>query len=616
MKSTDKTRALGLYAQMLAHKFRIKLVFSNIATACTDSKTIQIGEQFKNLLGDQSTASVVFGLVAHEAMHLAMTDFEAFKSTANKSKYNSVLLKHLTNIVEDVWGEREFVKNYPGIWGDILKSNEHLIEKGLFKGPDQNETHPANVLCNWWLFEHLALHYPELPAMKQFSLEWRTLAVKTFGVQTSTKGLNHLDGIAAVCSTAEAIAYSMGLLDIFEQTLKTEQQAKPPKAAQAPSPDKEQSEASEESGEPTEKPADTGQGDEGGAIQDSQGSAGQSSDSQELEDEKDKTGSQDGNDKNQPANASTKQEGQIPSVSSSNLKALESAKDEDIKVCTDRGELLADHAKSITPRNSDDTCSVVTERPKFTVPHDETAYALSQGIARQLAGGIENVLQSETDVAVEYGRQGVRLGSSKLAQIKMGDLAVFERLELGEDLDVAVVFNIDGSGSMVCQQDATLWDKTVASTLGAAKVLGQFNIPFGIVQFSEELMVHHDLHDPQWRAAIARSPGMLSGGTCTEAGVQKSALMLLEHTAKRKICLTITDGEPNRIAASVAVANEAKAAGIECAFLFLGNEGQRFKACLEANQFSVSQVPLFAPEAEYAEKIQQALLLSTGLSIR
>lgn len=135
-------RSMLVYARLLGQAWNVDIKFGNVATACTDGKTIVLPPLD---LGSEEDAQLMEGLIDHEAgVHLRFTDFEL---GAKRLKNASGITKALANVLEDVWGERENARSKPGCARTIQRALEIMVSRGLFGGPKAG-AHVAADLVN------------------------------------------------------------------------------------------------------------------------------------------------------------------------------------------------------------------------------------------------------------------------------------------------------------------------------------------------------------------------------------------------------------------------------------------------------------------------------------
>lgn len=178
------TRALTLLANIIGATRGVQIVYVKDMTASTDGKTI-----FLPTLSDCATeddAVLLTGLVDHEAMHCKFTDFEFIKSNPVQLaiKKNPIIFP-LLNTFEDVWGEREQAKIYPGCFRNIKKSVQVMIDKGLY-GASEGSSTPEYAIRNYLLQGLLARLY-ECDRLDRFAKLERNALIGFVGQELTDK---------------------------------------------------------------------------------------------------------------------------------------------------------------------------------------------------------------------------------------------------------------------------------------------------------------------------------------------------------------------------------------------------------------------------------------------
>lgn len=155
---SERARALTVLARIIGKKRGLNIVFRGGVGASTDGKTI-----FLPALSDTATESdavLLEGLLDHEAMHCRFTDFEYMEHPDRQAAYNKhPLMFPIHNILEDVWGEREQAKVYPGCFQNIKKSVEVMINLGLYGGRVETAKTAADAMRGFILHALLGRLY-------------------------------------------------------------------------------------------------------------------------------------------------------------------------------------------------------------------------------------------------------------------------------------------------------------------------------------------------------------------------------------------------------------------------------------------------------------------------
>ena len=137
------TRSLAVYARILGLSWGVDIRFDErLPTAMTDGKTIFL--PLRQQMGSQEDAILAEGLIDHEAgVHCRQTDFELGETLL---KGEPAITLAISNILEDVWGERELCALKPGCGPTIDKALDIMLRRGVFRGPDPKSEPAAHVV--------------------------------------------------------------------------------------------------------------------------------------------------------------------------------------------------------------------------------------------------------------------------------------------------------------------------------------------------------------------------------------------------------------------------------------------------------------------------------------
>lgn len=205
-------RALALYAQVLAKKFGVNIVWRQTGTAATDGKTIYVDPRYR-AIGTPAQACTLFGLIAHETGHLKLTDFSVLRQEGI-----TPLLHSIHNILEDVWMEREFAGSYPSVWSDIEASMVNMREMGLYgPPPDDHPARKAGTLFAGFVLSYaLGRHY-DLAAFRKDSDQWCEVACDRFGADLVDRAKKMIGEVDAVRNTGVAMQLARRLLALLQE---------------------------------------------------------------------------------------------------------------------------------------------------------------------------------------------------------------------------------------------------------------------------------------------------------------------------------------------------------------------------------------------------------------
>ena len=217
---SERARALTVLARIIGKKRGVNIVFRPGHGASTDGKTIYLPA-----LSDVATendAILLEGLLAHEAMHCRFTDFDYMALPELQETFKRhPLMFPICNILEDVWGEREQAKVYPGCFQNIKKSVDVMINLGLYGGRASLKNTAADALRGFILHELLGRLY-ENQKLKQFADAHKANLVLLVG-QKLTDDIWALSmQVDLVKSTQEAIELAKKIFVLIEDHLQSE----------------------------------------------------------------------------------------------------------------------------------------------------------------------------------------------------------------------------------------------------------------------------------------------------------------------------------------------------------------------------------------------------------
>jgi cobalamin biosynthesis protein CobT len=566
-------RALAMLASIIGRRHGIEVVFdAGVQTAATDGKKIFL--PLISDLGNDDHVALIEGLLDHEAMHVRFTDFSVKLGT-----YGPIVAT-LTNLFEDVWGEREQAVVYPGCARNIRKSMQVMIEMGLYKGPDadiSNEA-PASTLVNWLINGLLARWYG-LDELQVFTAQYRVHVDAVLGKDLADEIWTIACKVDGISSTKESQKLALSIVNLLKKKAK------------------EQS----EQGQPQQGQPQQGQSQQGQSAQ------GQSEQGQSAQGQSEQGQSAQGQPSDAPSSPSA-----LESILSATADQI-AAGDMGTRICAalasekkggrasniDAAELAVEMSGSaggqmirLRPRQKVDT--VLDERSRL---RQEAAFTASRPIAVRLGNRLEDVLQARTDSVVLHKRSGRKLSSRRTPGIALGKLDVFRNEEEGLELDTAVSLLVDASGSMSdnfegyrtgATDEGSRIVSALAVSIAAALALDKHSIPFEVACFGQ-FFVRQKSFDEPFRTLKTTYLAEYLGGTLTGCAVAKATTSLLSRPESRKVLVVITDGDPDNERTSAAMINECRMLGVEIALVFIGNDGVFFEDMLKKLDFKVSR---------------------------
>lgn len=608
-----ETRALALLARIIGRKHGLEVEFSRHAqTAYTDGKKITL--PVVSTLGTEEHAILIEGLLDHEAMHCRFTDFGVALGKMEP------IVASLTNLIEDVWGEREQGKIYPGCARNIRRSMEVMIRLGWYRGPvDGVQESPPSAMTNFLVNGLLARLY-QSPELEAFATKYRALLSGMVGERLVQRIWETACKVDRVQSTLQAASLAKEIVDLLRHALPPESpQASKGKGEASPSDgadsrgtqgqgqgnDQGQSQSSSHGGENGASPSDGKQKSQAGSSVAGPDQSGTSGGSQGQQNGSDRAGESRGNAIKQILDAKPDQLA-ASDMGDRLLAALNGQGKAGSSADDDRHASLVDRVSnpgasagadvgypSVEPKLAD------SDAFRFKA-HHLAAIAMSRGIEVKLGTKLESLLEARTDSFVLHKRSGKRLEARRAARLSLGKLDVFRSVEEGDEVSTAVHFLIDCSASMLNnfagtarRTDSTPVEESrivaaAAVTYAAAQVLEKHDVPFAMACFGSR---HLSLKTFDDRWPVARKRGLTEslGGTQTDLAVMRIANDLVCRDEARRLVVLVTDGESNDDELTRVVMNEVRKLGIEFAALFIGAQGQRLQNLLQADGYKVAR---------------------------
>jgi cobalamin biosynthesis protein CobT len=581
-------RALAMLASIIGRRHGIEVVFdAGVQTAATDGKKIFL--PLISDLGNDDHVALIEGLLDHEAMHVRFTDFSVKLGT-----YGPIVAT-LTNLFEDVWGEREQAVVYPGCARNIRKSMQVMIEMGLYKGPDadiSNEA-PASILVNWLINGLLARWYG-LDELQVFTAQYRVHVDAVLGKDLADEIWTIACKVDGISSTKDSQKLALSIVNLLKKKAKEQSEQGQPEQGQP-------QQGQPQQGQPQQGQPQQGQPQQGQPQQD------QSEQDQSEQDQPQQSQSKQGQPGNVPASPSA-----LESILSASADQI-AAGDMGTRICAalasekkggrasniDPAELAVEMSGSaggqmirLRPRQKVDTA--LDERSRL---RQEAAFTASRPIAVRLGNRLEDVLQARTDSVVLHKRSGRKLSSRRTPGIALGKLDVFRNEEEGLELDTAVSLLVDASGSMSdnfegyrtgATDEGSRIVSALAVSIAAALALDKHSIPFEVACFGQFFVPQKSFDEPFSTLKTTYLAEYL-GGTLTGCAVAKATTSLLSRPESRKVLVVITDGDPDNERTSAAMINECRMLGVQIALVFIGNDGVFFEDMLKKLDFKVSR---------------------------
>jgi hypothetical protein len=430
------------------------------------------------------------GLVFHEVGHKNHSDL--------KSKPPG-LLGTMVNIIEDVWTERETIKERPGTRFNLDEVTTHYADKGGMLPTTLNEAICGKLMVHGRgkLLGQTGINVIE-PACDE-------MLDDAFGSSFIDELVKLADEIKTVDSSAKAIA----LANKVEQLVIN------------------QKEEEDGEGELTE---DGGSGSGGSPVE--AGNSG-ADPSEGDEDDQGGTGPED-----------------LPAKGAGG-KCSNTEIDEMLQQESSYGDLSEMITEEIDKMSKTLTQTVIDSTPQLPKLHRDTDFHCKMNevkaisAASRMRATMMGMLQDVKRSPESFGSSGKKIKSSKLINIGLGDPRIFSKKVEVKMLNTAVVIAIDYSGSM----SGCIWVSNPSAFAVHNALAGLRGVSACSIGFGLEDKDHNDsiaiLVGFKEKPESSRFNLGASGGTPTDTAIWCARAMLMERPEPRKILLIITDGEPD-----------------------------------------------------------------------
>jgi hypothetical protein len=525
-------------------------------------------------LGTEEHAILVEGLIDHEAMHCRFSDFEAFRGL-------SPIVASLANLLEDIWGEREQSKIYPGCSHNIRRAVKVMLRLGWFGPSTGTNESPASVMMNF-LINGLRARVYKFSEISGFADQCRSLLESMLGSDLVTQIWGAACKVDDVMSTFQAITLAKEIIALLEQSIS-------PNPAQGAN-GQEKTSNQLASGEGAAKV-------EGKSASPSLGGEVQPVDEHTCQDQ-------------MSVEEEKRKDNAIKQILDAVAGQFANGDMGDRLMAALSGEGKAgmnayqtNHAENGAGGSRPDggQSGYTDVQPKLVdrivkKQHHHAAVALSRSIEVKLGTKLESLLEARTDSFVLHKRSGHRLDSRRAPRLSVGKTDVFRKVEEDMELDTAVFMLVDCSVSMFAdfmgKNDASPQESRVVAAVAvayaAAQVLNKHDIPFGMACFGEKHLPLKSFSD-KWGSV--RQFGMTDSlcGTYTDSAVMRITADLIPRDEARKLVILVTDGEPLDHTGTLAVMNEVRMLGTEFSVLFIGTGGEQFEKKVKGDGYFVAR---------------------------
>jgi len=554
-------------ARIIGRRYGVTVVVDpNVGTAATNGKVIYIPPID---LSSNEDVELLDGLIDHEAMHCRLTDFEV--NGDNKPE------RALSNVFEDVWGELDFAKIYPGTRRSIKRAAEIMVNRGVIGQKCTEDDHPAKLLGSVLVngLRSQILGQDCLQEAYLHNLELLKLAV---GEPLTEKIWETSMKVRGIHSSSDALKLTREVLALIKDEQEQQQKQQSQQQDGVDEPDDSESEPSE-SGDPGEDDskddrnpgddkADDGKGDADPGDGDGDGEPG---DPVQSEPE---VGSGGGI-------ADDKARKVDPDQLAETLKGIEnilSASEEDFGK-TD----LADIVEGVLPEKTDtDFSAPVEERPTPSPGWDSSITPTVRVLRNTLAARLTHLFDAQEETRVWMDKSGRKLDRKSMSKIPTGEKYVFRKLEYGDEVSVEVSLVIDCSLSMGNDLSSSIsrMQAAQAVSLALGDVLDMHDIPFSVTLFGDSLCAYKGT-DQSWKSA-KQCPVELVNDKYTRTGwaVLEGSKDIIFSDRDRRIMLVITDGMPDDFDFAVSESAEIQKTGVEVRYVMIGGDFQRLATAL------------------------------------
>lgn len=533
--SNVSMRHIYLYTHLLiaeANKLgrRVRVIWANITTASIGPDHKAAGGLLLTLpltaaMGTDEDLELIQGLLDHEILcHGLHTDF----SVVMKPDISGTL----QNVLEDPRGELLAKPRFRGANNNIHNTLKILVKRGTFHGPVAGQETPQSILVSWLVTE-LRSELLEQTCLKDFAIEYRALAVATFGAPLveqvkaiAIKGCNAPDTQGADNAANE-------IVELLKLT-KDQQQSAP-----QPGSDN-QSEPQGEPGSPA-KSGSNGQPSKAGDISDAI---------------------------NHVLNASQSDCG-------SYAKGLEDV------ICSSLPGVGQNRSGGYQPDASNEMQELSLSKVGGSFENRSLLRAGAQKTAAMLSVTFEDLIETITQNEVWAASEG-RLNTRKLWRTAVGDDLIFTKRKLAEEIDTCFYLLGDESSSMgnkfgsipeKNESDNRITAQEACNRVSVAvgEVLNNSSIPFGIATYNTVVREWHAFEE-SWAGTLQRYKPIPKSGTKTHLAVVWALKKLIDRPEARRILIVVTDGDPGNSDVLRSAVEEAALMGIEVRFVLIGDD--------------------------------------------
>lgn len=559
--------SIRILGPMIGEDLGIKVVFESGAYTTPDKKIA-----IPNPPMTEDGETVAFGHLFHEGNHQLFTDFDAIRQASTPIE------KGILNALEDAWVDGKGAVKYPGSKIRRQKLVKYLLDNGSAISVREDQ-HPAEMLKAYILLR-LYTDLRGYEACRESADQGEALIRKNFpsGAVTRLHGLMY---------QVDASEDSFGNLNLTrkiitmlkEEEEKAQQQSQPQPQDQSQDGDSDSGDSSDDSqqqqsGSDGDSQPDSGDsnssGDsqEGGEGTSTNGQGNGSSDQNANSDSDGQSAPSDSNAQNTQsntdgANANGSGGTQSDSGDQSAISKALSAGANDIG--QDLGEITHQLLEGM---GRDAGESMPMEIP---LSRNDSKQQMPQLLAQArvqtmaLRRNLVSMLQAQAQVRNTVSETGRRLSSRHIHRIAAdngsGTVKVFRTRVDSPAVNTAVFILADMSTSMKGGRAEVARSSCMAVSAALEQVQG---VKVAVASFNDDATLICDFNEKPSQVTGRFGEMFTAGCTAMDGALLHAARALLAQREPRKICLILSDGEPNSNASVETLVPLMEQSGIEC----------------------------------------------------
>lgn len=614
VRAQARFRSLAIYAKLLGRRWNVTVVFDpRCRTAQTDGKVIKL---CPCSIGDEEDAVLMEGLIDHEAgVHCLQTDFDVANARLISEPE---LVRVLSNVFEDVFGERELKRIKPGCAKTINRALEIMTSRGVFSAPEPDD-HPASLLVGGLVYGLRSRLLGQTVMEDFFVQRWKLLA--------DAVGQPLADELWALANQVDQVKNTSQAIDlakkVYEKIKQSAEQPPPPPA------DSQASNGSGDAGSPSgSDPSETGdKGDADGGPEDQ---APGDDDGGEADDQPGTGGNAEDDDSSAHgdpspggASGSESQGDQGADPQPGKTQAQQQAAQETIDATSsqsgtgDLADVLAEalgasEAEAAAARagiGAGTTWELDRGSPIESLTMDALISELARPVAVRLGSKLDQLLEAEVNVATELKRSGRRMQSQRVVRlVTQADTRVFRSSDEMTAIDTCMMILTDISASMSAKLQGGAVSRIEAAsavTRALGDCLSRFDVPFAVRYFGSRLTRVKEF-DNNWRNSRSLYWRDLEGSTCTDQALLGVIPEIASRNEQRKLLVLVTDGVPANSAATVLALQEARRNGVQVTTVLVTADNTLSSLAAELNQAGLPAATVKSPD-ELAQRVFEAV---------